>query len=90
MKRAKRPVIVYERKGTDGLITFYHHITIHGNRERVRLESLGRHRGRQAGGGLLGVVPVWEDVGVGGACKKSTPGVKFESGFRITVLAWKW
>ena len=44
MKRAKRPVIVYERKGTDGLITFYHHITIHGNRERVRLESLGRHR----------------------------------------------
>ena len=53
MKRAKRPVIVYERKGTDGLITFYHHITIHGNRERVRLESLGRHRDRQAGARLL-------------------------------------
>jgi site-specific recombinase XerD len=44
MKRAKQPVIVYERKGADGRVTFYHHITIHGNRERVRLEALGRHR----------------------------------------------
>lgn len=26
------------------MVTFYHHITIHGNRERVRLAALGRHR----------------------------------------------
>ena len=44
MKTSKQPVIVHERVGKDGLITFYHHITIHGNRERVRLASLGRHK----------------------------------------------
>ena len=73
MKRAKRPVIVYERKGTDGLITFYHHITIHGNRERVRLESLGRHRGRQVGGGLLGVVPIWENADIVSIAEEAIP-----------------
>jgi hypothetical protein len=49
MKRAKQPVIVYEREGADRLITFYHHITIHGNRQRVRLEALGRHKRNSKG-----------------------------------------
>ena len=49
MKRAKQPVIVYEREGADRLITFYHHITIHGNRQRIRLEALGRHKRNSKG-----------------------------------------
>ena len=80
MKRAKRPVIVYERKGTDGLITFYHHITIHGNRQRVRLEAIGRHRDRQAGSGLLRVVPVWDDVHVGGVAQEAVPMLEVDAG----------
>lgn len=44
MNRTKQPVKVYEREGADGLITFYHHITLHGSRSRERLEVLGRHR----------------------------------------------
>lgn len=44
MKRTKQPVKVYERKSADGLITFYHHVTIHGHRTKERLEALGRHK----------------------------------------------
>ena len=44
MNRSKQPVKVYEREGADGLVTFYHHITLHGSRSRERLELLGRHR----------------------------------------------
>lgn len=44
MKRHKQPVRVYERTGNDGLISFYHHVTIHGQRTRERLDTLGRHK----------------------------------------------